>query len=115
MMLRTRQSLFASMVAKLIQYVESQGYELTLGETWRPDWVAQEYARRRVGSPNSLHCERLAIDINLFKDGQYLYKTEEYAWLGEWWKNLHPDNRWGGDISRMKDGNHFSNSYDHRI
>ena len=114
MKLRTRQSLFVSLVAQMIQYVESQGYELTFGEAWRPEWVAREYARRRVGIVNTLHAERLAIDINLFKNGEYLTKTEDYAWLGEWWKNLHPDNRWGGDI-KMRDGNHFSNSYDHRI
>jgi hypothetical protein len=39
--------------------------------------------------------------------------SEVYRPAGEYWKSLHPLNRWGGDIPG--DGNHFSMSPDGRI
>ncbi len=85
-----------------------QGYEVTLGEAHRPEWVAAEYAKQGKGSTKSLHIYRLAIDLMLFKDGKYLDKTEDHEPVGVYWKSLHPDNRWGGDIKRLPDGNHYS-------
>jgi hypothetical protein len=47
----------------------------------------------------------LAIDLNLFKDSEFLEQSEDHRPLGEWWKKQHPDARWGGDFD---DGNHYS-------
>jgi len=47
----------------------------------------------------------LAVDLELFKDGAYLTKTEDHKALGEYWKTLHELCRWGGDFD---DGNHYS-------
>ena len=54
-----------------------------------------------------LHPKKLAIDLNLFKHGKYLIKTEDHAFLGKFWKSLDSMCTWGGDFKR-KDGNHYS-------
>jgi hypothetical protein len=51
------------------------------------------------------HKNRLAVDLNLFKDGLYLDQTEDHRPIGEYWEALHPENVWGG---RFQDGNHYS-------
>lgn len=109
MSLRDRQSIFARNVAHLIAWCFSNGYEVTLGEAYRPQVTAEAYAKQGSGIKNSLHCERLAIDLMLFKDGKYLTVTEDYRRAGEAWKALDEMNRWGGDFKRA-DGNHFSMS-----
>lgn len=114
MTLGTKQTLFAGLVATLILKGRELGYEVRLGEAWRPPETATIYAKRGIGSRNSLHCDRLAVDLILFKDSQYLTHTEDYAPLGKVWKTLHPLCRWGGDFSTRPDGNHFSLEHDGR-
>lgn len=106
-----RQEIFARNVARLIQFIFESGYTCTLGEAYRTKEQAEIYAKEGKGLATSLHCKRLAIDINLFKDGVYLTRTEDYEWLGDYWRALHPDNRWGGVGN---DGNHFSMSDDEK-
>ena len=105
MTLRERQEVFASNVAKLIQFMFEQGYTCTLGECFRTQQQADWYSEKGVGSKNSLHCKRLAIDLNIFKDGVYLPESDDYEFAGNFWYTLHPDNTWGGAGG---DGNHFS-------
>lgn len=105
MTLREKQSFFVSLVAALVRHAMQQGYELTFGEAYRPAETAALYAKHGKGIANSLHTQRLAIDLNLFKDGKYLSSTESHRPLGEWWEQQHPLCRWGG---RFKDGNHYS-------
>jgi len=81
---------------------------VTLGEAWRTPQQAALNAQDGKGIRDSLHCERLAVDLNLFQDGNYLMHTEQYRALGEWWKTLGPAYRWGGDFKSRPDGNHFS-------
>lgn len=109
MTLRERQSLFVQLLAKLFVWAKENGYELTLGEGWRTPEMVEIYTKRGTGSPLSLHPLRLAQDLNLFKNGKWLTATEDHRPLGEYWKSLHPDNRWGGDFSKRKDGNHYEN------
>ncbi len=113
MTLREKQSAFAGLVARLILQAEAMGYEVTLGEAWRSPEEAARLAAAGKGSKNSLHCLRLAQDINLFRDGAYLMNSEDHRPLGEWWKRRHPLCRWGGDFLDKKgrpkpDGNHYS-------
>lgn len=105
MTLREKQSLFAVLVARLIQYATGLEYELTFGETYRSKEEAERLAKLGLGIKNSLHCVRLAVDLNLFKDGIYLSSTEAHRPLGEWWERQDPLCRWGG---RFGDGNHYS-------
>lgn len=91
--LRKKQSKFVRMVANLINFADRNGYELTFGDAY----ATSGHSRR------SLHYQRLAIDLNLFKDGKYLRKTEDHRELGEYWESI--GGAWGG---RFQDGNHYS-------
>lgn len=107
MTLGEKQRLFTRNIGKLIAFAYEAGYELTFGEAHRTPEQAALNAKKGSGIARSLHIERLAVDLNLFKDGQFLSASEDHAPLGEYWKSLHPLNRWGGDFKR-KDGNHYS-------
>jgi hypothetical protein len=108
MTLRERQSLFVRLVADLIRYGTERGFEFTFGDAYRSPEQAAAYAEAHKGIRNSLHSDRLAIDLNLFRGGDYLSDSAAYEPLGKYWKSLHPDARWGGDFIERKDGNHFS-------
>ena len=106
--LRKKQSAFARLVVHLVEFAYREGYELTLGEAWRPQETANFYAQKGKGSKNSLHCRRLALDLNLFKKGRYLTSTKAHKPLGEYWESLSTPGLeccWGG---RFGDGNHYS-------
>lgn len=106
MTLSQKQQRFAKYVALLIYRAYELDFAVTLGEAYRSKEEAARLAAAGKGIKNSLHCDRLAIDINLFRDGKYLTRTEAYRDLGEWWEKLDPPNTcWGG---RFSDGNHFS-------
>lgn len=108
MSLREKQSLFAINLARLIIFTYEKGFELSLGEAWRTPEQQRIYLRRGLTkTSHSRHMDRLAIDLNLFKNGKYLTATSDYQELGDYWKTLHPDNRWGGDFTSLSDGNHF--------
>lgn len=100
MTLRQRQSLFVKKVALLILFAYEQGYELTFGDAYATTGHKQ----------NSFHYQKLAIDLNLFKDGKYLTSTESHRPLGEFWESL--GGSWGGRFGDNKgkgaDGNHYS-------
>lgn len=98
---------FAQSAAKLIQKAAEFGYGVTLGETWRTPQQAQWDADHHIGIAHSLHMDRLAIDLNLFKDGVFLTTPDAYVQLGSWWKTLGPSYRYGGDF-KIKDWDHFS-------
>ena len=107
MTLAEKQRLFTRLVGKLIEFAYAQGYELTFGDAYRNPDQAKANAAAGKGIVNSLHCERLAIDLNLFKNGQWMTDSEAFRQLGEYWESLGPDCAWGGRFSRP-DGNHFS-------
>lgn len=101
--LRQKQSRFARMVARLIDQAFALGYEVTLGDAYRDPRVHGALGEKRsYSSSMSLHKQRLAIDLNLFRDGRYLSSTESHRPLGEWWEAQ--GGSWGG---RFNDGNHY--------
>lgn len=101
-----KQRLFAKMVPRLIDAAHALGFEVTLGDAFRDPRVHGEIGTKLgYGHPKSGHKQKLAIDLNLFKDGAYLGDTESHRQLGEWWEQHHPLCRWGG---RFNDGNHYS-------
>jgi hypothetical protein len=110
MTLGQQQRIFTRNVGLLIGYAYRQGYELSLGEATRSKEQAALYAAAGIGTANSLHIDRLAIDLNLFRAGRYLVTTAAHKPLGDYWKGLHPLNRWGGDWAKS-DGNHYSMEY----
>ena len=105
--LEGKQRLFAKLTANLISYINSQGYEVTFGEAYRTPEQANWDAEHGTGIKNSVHCLRLAVDFNLFKDGKYLPNAVDHKPFGEWWKQQNPLCRWGGDF-HILDGNHYS-------
>ncbi len=110
MTLNEKQFRFARELAKLLQEAERLGFDVTMGEVWRSPETAMLYARQGKGIVNSLHCKRLAVDLNLFRNKKYLTDTESYRQLGEWWESQSTDDcqmRWGGHFSKRADGNHF--------
>lgn len=98
---------FAQAAAKLIQKAAELGYTVTLGEAWRTPEQAQWDADHHIGIAHSLHMDRLAIDLNLFKDGVFLTTPEAYVALGTWWVTLGPAYRYGGNFA-SKDYDHYS-------
>jgi hypothetical protein len=111
MTLSEKQAVFARNVAKLIEFIFDKGYTCTLGEAYRTPEQAAANAKKGTGIRNSLHCDRLAIDLNLFRDGKYLTDSRDHEPIGLYWEALHPDNAWGG---RFGDGNHYSMSHEGR-
>tara|TARA_R100000655_G_scaffold55991_4_gene94151 strand:- start:53 stop:388 length:336 start_codon:yes stop_codon:yes gene_type:complete len=104
MTLGQKQRKFTRMIADLICFAYSQGYELTFGDAYRDPRVHGHVGQKKsYSSANSLHKERLAVDFNLFKNGQYLTSTEDHRPLGEYWESI--GGSWGG---RFNDGNHYS-------
>lgn len=100
--MRQKQSRFAYYIGKLILKAYDLGFELTFGDAWalpcpRCGWYGH--------SDVSKHKERLAFDLNLFKNGKYLTTTEAHRPLGEYWESLDVHCSWGG---RFDDGNHYS-------
>lgn len=92
------------MIAELIQWAYKNGYELTLGDAYRDPRVHGEVGvKKSYSAASSVHKQRLAIDLNLFKDGVYLATTEAHKPLGEFWESI--GGTWGG---RFNDGNHYS-------
>ena len=95
MSLRQRQSKFARKIGLLILYAYEKGYELTFGDAYALSGHKQ----------GSFHYRRLAIDLNLFKNGEYLTKTADHEPLGLFWESI--GGTWGGRF-KHPDGNHYS-------
>ena len=123
MKLSEAQQIFAQNVARLIAWTPSNhGYSITLGEALRTPEQQLLYfegktlakigsdihfvqATRKTKTMDSQHLKKLAIDLNLFIDGEYQTGKEAYKPLAEYWKSLHPNNVAGYDWSW--DSNHF--------
>ena len=114
MKLSELQSIFAVNVAKLILFINEQGHTCRFGEAWRTPEQAKWNAERGIGIVNSLHCDRLAVDLLLSKDGVWITTREPYIPFGQYWESLNSLNRWGGDFNNNEiedkgdgDPNHF--------
>jgi len=88
-----QQARFARMVALLILFIQEEGFEVTFGDAW-----AKTGHKKR-----SLHYVRLAVDLNLFKDGVWLKETKDHELFGLFWELM--GGSWGG---RHSDGNHYA-------
>ncbi len=110
MTLLAKQQAFSFLQAQFTFELYSRGYKITEGEWWRSPETAAIYAKQGKGVANSLHCIRLARDLNLFKDGVYLISVDDYREAGGIWKAYSTDDyqcTWGGDFSTA-DAVHFS-------
>ncbi len=132
--LRQKQSRFARKLPRLLDHCHKLGYDVTLGEVLRSDEQAEinalgEHGRERVaqllerefpllavkirnngkwanGIRDSLHCYKLAIDLQLFDaQGRWIQDSGPYVALGTYWKSLGADHRAGSDFG---DTPHYS-------
>lgn len=96
MKLLERQFHFTKLLPLLLERAHVLGYDVTIGNALRCENCP-------TGKTNSLHKQKLAIDLNLFKDGKFLSDTKSHEPLGIYWESL--GGSWGG---RFNDGNHYS-------
>jgi hypothetical protein len=107
--MESKQAFFALNVGKLIHYINAMGYSVTLGEAWRPEAMAEIYAKEGKGIMHSQHTKRLAIDLNIFDSkGRFLNTNNAYKPFGDYWESLCNANRWGGNFT--KEGGHINDS-----
>lgn len=99
-----KQRLFTKLLPRLLDKAHELGFEVTLGDAYRdPRVFGAIGVRQGYGESRSAHKQRLAIDLNLFRDGKFLQATADHLPLGEWWESQ--GGVWGG---RFNDGNHYS-------
>ena len=106
-----KQRRFTRMVAELIHWAYANGYELTLGDAFRDPRVHGIAGDKKAGSYSaaySNHKLRLAVDLNLFKDGQWLTTDQAHAPLHDFWESI------GGGARIAGDSNHYSLLYENR-
>lgn len=106
MNLGEKQELFMRLLPRLIDKAHSLGFEIRGGDLFRDKRAHGEFGEKKGYShKNSCHKLKLAIDLNLFKDGNFITTTKDHKELGEWWEKQNEYCRWGG---RFNDGNHYS-------
>ncbi len=106
MKLGEKQELFMRLLPLLINKAHELGYEIRGGDLFRdPRLHGDHGVKKGYSSANSCHKLKLAIDLNLTKNGVYLTDTESHRELGEYWESLDTLCRWGGYFN---DGNHYS-------
>ncbi len=93
------------MVGKLIAWATDHNYALTFGEAYRTPEQAELNAKKGIGIKNSLHLLKLAIDLNVFKDGKFAATVSDYEPLGVYWESI--GGTWGGRFT-SPDSDHFS-------
>ena len=105
-----KQIVFSQLLAKFIIELTAKGYGVTGGEWYRSEETCELYAKMGKGIKNSLHTLRIAVDLNLFRNGRFLRLSEEYKQAGEIWEHYSTQDfncAWGGRFLKP-DGNHFS-------
>lgn len=102
MTLREARCLFTSMLPRLIDKAQELGFECAIDEATERLTQKDPTSDHMKGS---LHHLGLAVDLLLYKEGEYCTSTDDYLDLGEFWEGLATGCNWGG---RFNDGNHFS-------
>ena len=98
-----KQQQFSRMVPLLLTYIHGLGFDISFGEAWRTPEQAALYAARHVGIKHSLHCDRMAVDLNIWHNGELITTPEPVA---AYWESI------GGSAGlRFGDPAHFSLAY----
>lgn len=93
---------------KLLVKAGELGFVVTAGELWRPPEMQKIYLDTgRSKTMRSQHLERLAGDLNFFRDGKQVTRKADLQVLGDYWESLSPVNRWGGNFKSLIDCPHF--------
>jgi len=92
----------------LIAYADRMGYKLTGGELERPQAMQDIYWKEgKTTVRRSVHQDRKAVDLNVFKGGEYTTLKIDVQPLGDFWESLSPLNSWGGNWHSFCDTPHF--------
>lgn len=99
------QETFSRLITKHLQWLFDNGYEVRLGDCYRDPRVHGEYGEKvGYGAAKSQHKKKLALDINLFKDGIYLTTSDGHKESAIHWESLNKHCRSG---IRYSDSNHY--------
>lgn len=111
MKLSDQQFEFAKDSILLELWMIRQGYKFTYGETWRSDDTQRIYFEKGLSNIKGRgpHGYRLAKDYNIWIGSLLTYDKDMLKPIGEYWKSLNPENRWGGDflVNGKPDAGHF--------
>jgi hypothetical protein len=106
MRLGEKQELFSLLIAEHVLWLYSKGYKVRWGDMYRDPRVHGVVGEKKgYGAAFSMHKDKCAADLNLFRDGKFLTETEDHLESGRKWESRHPLCCWGG---RFNDGNHYS-------
>lgn len=90
------------MIAQLIVHASDLGYGLTFGDAYRDPRAFK--GTKPYGKLLSNHKKRLAVDFNIFKDGEFLQGDEAHeahSKLHDFWDSI------GGNRRIPNDLNHY--------
>jgi len=108
MSLRDSQWEFAKDVRRLLAFIETKTkLTISLGEVYRTKEQQLMYLEEgKSKTMNSLHRDRLALDLNFFLGEELTGKKEDLQPIGDFWESLNKLNRWGGNWD-FYDAAHF--------
>lgn len=108
MTLGQNQEAFSRDFEKLLVYLHTNGYSVRIGEAERTQAQQEIYIRQgKSKTNNSMHLKRCAVDLHIFKSGQWLQSKTELQSIGDYWEALSKENRWGGNFKSFIDTPHF--------
>jgi len=106
MRLGKKQELFMRLLPMLIIKAHELGFEVRGGDLFRDPRSHGEYGEKPGYSASfSNHKLKIAVDLNLMRNGRLVQTTRGHRKLGLWWEKQHELCVWGGQYG---DGNHYS-------
>lgn len=105
MSLGKKQERFSVALARQILWFNDRGYQVRMGDVYRDPRVFGAHGiKKGYGNSKSVHKLKLAADLNIFKDGDWLSEGTDPIWAEahKHWETL------GGAKAVPNDPNHFS-------
>lgn len=110
--LEQKQERFTRCVPQLMDFIHSKGFEIRLGgKPCEPKVFGKHGVAMSSGSHKSAHKNGLAINLYLFRNGKPITTLKDCLQVGEYWKTLFSDCKWGGDFAEP-DTSYYSIEHD---
>mgnify|MGYP001568947477 FL=1 len=95
MTLSEKQRKFSKLLAEFILKIYDMGFEVTFGHVYRDTDTQKRMVEAGLSKiMQSKHCDRLAVDFNIWVGKQYTSDPQAYRPLGELWEKM--GGSWGG-------------------
>ena len=95
-------------VFSLTNHAHQRGWMIQAQELLRTKYQQEEYLRTGLSKTlKGYHLKGLAIDLNMYKGGQWIQDKLSLQELGDYWESLDSLNRWGGNWTSLYDFPHF--------